>query len=134
MRIGLDTSVILRLLIGEPVAQADRARRLLDEQYSAEATGALVSDLVVSEAYFALRHHYEVPHVDAAAALLNLLRDDRIQGSGVAEVVLSDIALRESGAGLMDRLIHADYDSDMAAMVTFDKGAARLGGAQLLKV
>lgn len=54
MTIGLDTSVVVRLLIGEPVEQAAAARRLLDEQPRGSCA---ISDMVVGEAYFALRHH-----------------------------------------------------------------------------
>ena len=65
MSIGLDTSVVLRLLTGVPLGQAEAARRML----AASRDTIFVSDLVVSESYFALRHHYEVPHANAARAL-----------------------------------------------------------------
>jgi hypothetical protein len=35
-------------------------------------------------------------------------------------------------AGLMDRLIHADYGRASAVCTTFDRAAARLPGAELL--
>jgi predicted nucleic acid-binding protein len=130
--IGLDTSVVLRLLLGEPADQAGRARVLLDERLAHNAA-AHVSDLVVSETYFALLHHYGVPHREAVRALVSLLVDPRVTATGVAQEVLGGMAAISSGAGLMDRLIHGDYlaHSD-AAMVTFDRAAARLPGARLL--
>jgi len=56
VKVGLDTSVVLRLLTGEPELQARRALAELDALASSGAV-PLVSDLVVSEVYFALQYH-----------------------------------------------------------------------------
>ena len=132
MSIGLDTSVTLRLLVGIPADQARKAREMIA---SADAP-VTISDLVVSETYFALRHHYSVPHGEAVRALAGLLADSRIQGSGVATALMAEVAaLRGSAAtkpGVMDRLIHADYARDSLDLVTFDRDLARLPNARLL--
>ena len=52
MRLGLDTSVVLRLLVGEPQPLAERAWQVIVETRAARGE-IVVSDLVVSEAYFA---------------------------------------------------------------------------------
>lgn len=130
---GLDTSIVVRLLIGEPPDQAAAARRLLDEKSTRRAPSAAVSDLVVGEAYFALRHHYSVPHARAVAALRALVGDARILSTGVARRVLGAPADEMVTPGLMDRLIHGDYEDAGAVLVTLDRGAARLPGAQLLE-
>jgi predicted nucleic acid-binding protein len=126
---GLDTSVVVRLLIGEPAAQAAAARRELSER---AADGIAVSDLVVGESYFALRHHYRVPHAAAIRALRGLLADRRIHATGAARSVLAGAAVADQPPGLMDRLIHGDYERVPARMVTFDRDAAHLAGAKLL--
>ncbi len=123
---GLDTSVVLRLLVGAPAAQAEAARRLLETT----AEPVLVSDLVVGEAYFALRHHYAVPHAAAVTALGALLGDARVRAPGAAPTVLQQA--RAETPGLMDRLIHEHYRSDGATLATFDRDAARLKGARLV--
>ena len=125
--IGADTSVVLRLLIGLPEDQALQARELLVRGSEPLA----VSDLVVGESYFALRHHYDVPHAEAIHALIALFSDNRIYPTGIAPSVLA-IVDSESAPGLMDRLIHADYERAGAGFVTFDRAAARLQGATLL--
>jgi len=127
--VGLDTSVVLRLLVGEPATQAAAARRLLEE--ATEAT--MLSDLVVGETYFALRHHYEVPHDEAIVALRKLVADPRIEATGAAPDVLAQDIDARSGAGLMDRLIHGDYERAGASLLTFDRHAARLTGARLIR-
>lgn len=129
MTLGLDTSVVVRLLVGEPAAQARAAQRAIE---SAPRGSVAVSDLVIGEAYFALRHHYEVPHRKVIAALRALISDSRIRCTGVAGRVLANTPDKEAGAGLMDRLIHGGYESDGMVLLTFDRGAARLTGAQLL--
>lgn len=130
MTLGLDTSVVVRLLVGAPADQAECARQLLEAQ---PRGSVMVSDLVVSEAYFALRHHYAVPHARVVAALLALLSDARMMSTGVARSALANMPDRDSGAGFMDRLIHASYEADDVTMRTFDRGAARLPGTQLIR-
>jgi predicted nucleic-acid-binding protein len=126
--VGLDTSVVVRLLVGEPAAQAEAAQHFL-----ATDGPAAVSDLVVGEAYFALRHHYRVPHGRALGALKGLLGDPRVHPTGVARSVLAAMPSAEAAPGLMDRLIHGDYRRDGADLVTFDQHAARMAGARLLR-
>ncbi len=131
MTTGLDTSVVLRLLTGVPAEQAELARVFVSSQTSP----VLVSDLVVGETYFALKHHYGAPHQEAVRSLSALLADARLQGSGVAHAVLAALALRpaaKNAPGLLDRLIHADYDRDANTLATFDKDLSRLPNVHLL--
>ena len=131
MSLGLDTSVTLRLLTGQPPSQAEAARALV----ASAAAPVAISDLVVAETYFALRHHYAVPHAEAVRALHALLSDDRIRSSGIARAVLAGAVAQgasKSQPGLLDRLIHADYARDDLQLVTFDRELARLGGARRL--
>ena len=131
MSVGLDTSVTLRLLTGTPIHQAEIARALV----ASAPTPVVVSDLVICETYFALRHHYAVPHVDAIRALGQLLRETRIRPSGTARAVLVELSARTHGRRspeLVARLIHADYAREDVTVASFDKEFANLSGAQLL--
>ena len=125
--IGLDTSVVARLLVGEPAAQAAAARALID----AHAGEVYVSDLVVAETYFALRHHYAVPHGETIRSLRALLEDRRVRATGVALDVLRGAAGAPT-PGFVDRLIHGGYDADGIELHTFDRSAARLPRAKLI--
>lgn len=127
MSVSLDTSVVLRLLTGEPAEQAEAATRFMAELESP----ALVSDLVISELYFTLRHHYSVPHTAAVKALLSFVRDSRVRNTGVAAQVLAHMG-SASRPGLIDRLIHADYDRDGFETITFDRDFSRLPNTRLL--
>ncbi len=131
MNVGLDTSVVLRLLVGVPTGQSETARLFIAE--SDAPVG--ISDLVISETYFALRHHYAVPHADAVHALRALLDDSRIRGTGVARTVLRDLASSDAARprpGLIDRLVHGDYTRDERQLATFDRDLARLPNVRLL--
>ncbi len=131
MSIGLDTSVVLRLLTGAPATQADAARSML----AASRDTVCISDLVVSESYVGLRHHYAVPHAEAAHAIAALLDDPRIHCTGVARRVFRDAtagAVPRSALGLMDQLILADYRANQCTVATFDRELAKADGAQLV--
>jgi predicted nucleic acid-binding protein len=131
MSIGLDTSVVLRLLTGAPATQADAARSMM----AASRDTVCISDLVVSESYFGLRHHYAVPHAEAAHAIAALLDDPRIQCTGVARRVFRDATagtVPRSAPGLMDQLILADYRAALCTVATFDRDLAKANGAQLV--
>lgn len=132
MTIGLDASVTLRLLTGQPPAQAEVARAFV----AAAKSPVVISDLVVSETYFALRHHYGVPHLDAVRALSSLLADNRVLASGSARTVLTEMSSRSSTAkqaDLVARLIHAEQARDDVSLVTFDRELARLSNVRLLE-
>lgn len=134
MKTGLDTSVILRLLTGEPDPQA---RCALAEVKALLERGALllVSDLVVAEVYFALQHHYAVPKAEALVLIANFLNEKGIQSVGAAASVLAVPNLAKAKPGFVDRLIHAEYTQQSAnEMLSFEIAAKRLPGVRVLTV
>ena len=125
MSVGLDTSVVLRLLTGEPAVETRLARVRIERAHAA-AEVVIVTDLVLAEAYFALHHHYGMAKEEARSHLR------RMAGSGVVTVVPPEAvaALEPSaGAGLVDRLIQARHRSEGAITLTFDKKMSALEGA-----
>jgi predicted nucleic-acid-binding protein len=131
VRVGLDTSVVLRLLVGEPADQAERAWKALVEVRSAGGE-AVVSDLVTSEAYFALQHHYAVPKAEALRQLRALFSGGDVVSAGVAAKVLALAKLASAKPGFVDRLIHEDYLSGLDETLTFEKAAGKLPRARVL--
>ena len=134
MSIGLDTSVIVHLLVGEPKQQALAAHRFLDEMKTAGQGPVLVSELVISEAFFALRHHYAVPAAAALQALKALSNDERIRATPAALRVLATPNLATAKPGFLDRLIHGHYLESGVGMATFDKAAGRLPDTRVLTI
>jgi predicted nucleic acid-binding protein len=127
--IGLDTSVVVRLLVGLPESQARRARRRLEGAVES-GESVVVSDLVIAETYYALQHHYAVPKGQARAILR------RFVGSGVVSLEPhSAVGALEAagGAGFVDRLIHLRYRSLGAITLTFEQRQGSLEGAVRLR-
>ena len=122
MTLGLDTSVVVRLLVGLPAAQARAARQRIERAVD-EGEIVLVSDIVIAESYFALQHHYDVPKAEARQLLL------RFVDSGVVELEppgARHALAAQAGPGLVDRFVHGRYRARGAVTVTFDARLARL--------
>ncbi len=128
-RFGIDTSVLLRLVTGEP--EQDLVRCLTGLAAVVEDGGEiLVSNQVLGEAYIVLQQFYGVSKPAARSALLEVLRRDvvaPINGQSVFD------ALEASGGpGLVDRLIVDGYSNDDVETLTLDRRMARLPRSRLL--
>ena len=129
---GLDTSVVVRLLTGAPADLTELARRYLMD-LAASGRRAVVNDLVISEAYHSLCHHYHVSKEDALKGLHAMLEDRWIMPTGEAGRVLATPGLHRANPGFVDRLIHADYLREGREMATCEKAAGKLPGVRVLK-
>ena len=131
MSIGIDTSVLVRLLTGEPAALAAKAKaRLVDAHRVRQAV--MVSDLVVAEAYHALKYHYEIESAAIRHALLEMLTSGLVQPEP-GSAVLAVLQARTAGkAGFVDRLIQARYEADGMTTLTFDKAQAKIGRTEFI--
>jgi predicted nucleic acid-binding protein len=130
--VGLDTSVVLRLLTGIPENQAQAAMRYLRQLHKLRQR-AVVSDLVVAESYFALSYHYQVPKAEAIEQLLSLLQSGYVHSEPDGAAVE---ALKEDGTGrvgVVDRIIRNQYLTFAEEIAAFDAQFGRLPGVRLLK-
>ena len=127
--VGLDTSVVIRLLTGDPEPHAQAARTFLTTCRSTN-TRICVSDLVVAETYHALIYHYEASKPDAIKALLAFLQHPGVHATGHAIEVLKDYT--GSGPGLVDRLIRADLLDQTDEVVTFEAVFSRMSNTRRL--
>ena len=128
-RYGIDTSVLMRLLIGEPVKEFEYCvkglRALIEEDGEIFA-----SNQVVGEAYVAVQHHYGVSKTAARASLLDVLHSGLVSPLNGRSVVE---ALQTSrGAGLLDRLIADDYGRSGMEILTLDRKMAALADVRRL--
>lgn len=131
MAIALDTSVVLRLLIGEPRLQMQVARRRIERALVA-GEKVVLTDLVVAEAFHALRHHYGVPETVALGRLRDLLSAGivHLDPAGAGDALGQGT---RGQAGVVDRLIVARHRALGATTATFDRRQARLEGGVLLR-
>ncbi len=130
---GLDTSVVLRLLVGQP---ADQHAAALDFLAEVEEAGGriLVSNLVIAEAYFACQHHYGVGKSDVIEALHSLLSKPTFLVHPDALALLSKEGIASAKPGFLDRLIHAEYAEHSAPLATFEKAARKLSDVRVIAI
>ena len=132
IRSALDTSVVMRLLTGQPLDLATTARNYMAETEQAGAK-VFVSNLVVLEAYFACHHHYGMAKDAVLTGLQHLLSMPTFVVHPQLLPLLATEGLATAKPGFLDRLIHAEATTARLPLVTFKKTAARLPHTQLLK-
>ena len=123
-RFGIDTSVLVRLAVGEPnqdFQHCVEALRVLVEDQGREV---FASNQVIGEAYVAIQHHYGISDADARTALISVLTSGLVAPLNGQSVILS---LRiPGGPGLFDRLIADDYSRAGMETLTLDRRMASL--------
>ena len=135
MTYGVDTSVLLRVLTGQPVALAQKVRaRLKDLWRSGVQCG--VCDVVVSEAYYALQHSYGISKEKAILALKQLAENPGFKFSDAACAALATPNLAKASPGFIDRVIHGTYVPDADGehmMLTCERDAKKLGAVEVIR-
>ncbi|MEI6654474.1 MAG: PIN domain-containing protein [Verrucomicrobiota bacterium] len=130
---SLDTSVVVRLLVGDPVPLFRCATQLIEGQ---EAVGAAVhvSDHVLAEAYFALQSYYKIPKSDALEMLADFIRCSGVTVTPIARAVLALPNLASAKPGFVDRLIHGASHASGHTLVTFERAAKKFPATVVLAV
>ncbi len=129
-RFGIDTSVLVRLVAGEPQAEFERCVETLRSLIEDAGAEIVVSNQVIGEAYVALQHHYGVSKTEARAGLLDVLRSGMVAPLN-GRAVLGALEARE-GAGLLDRLISEEYSRGGLEALTLDRRTGSLPGVRRL--
>jgi predicted nucleic acid-binding protein len=128
----LDTSIVIRLQMGEPTDQFEVATRFLKD-HSTAGISVHVDDLVLAEAYFALQSYYQLPKADALLALALFARHSGVLVSPVATAVLAQSKLATAKPGFVDRLIHGSSHTAGRTLVTFETAARKLPATLVLQ-
>ena len=128
-RFGIDTSVLVRLVTGDPEADFDycvsRISALMEE-----GGEVFASNQVIGEACVAVQHHYGVSKADARASLLDVLRSGLVAPLNGPSVM---VALEASGGpGAFDRLIADGYSREGLEVLTLDRKMANLADVRRL--
>jgi len=128
MTYALDTSVVMRLVTGDPVPLFRCAVDFLET----DGPPIHVGNLVLAETYFALQYHYGFSKADALDALRQLVGHDRIAATPHAREVLSLARLATMKPGFVDRLIHGSARAAGHQLVTFEKATKKLPSTVIL--
>jgi len=125
--IAADTSVLVRYLVGTPVAQARQAAKLIDD----DDLEIGISPVALAECAHVLRTQYEVPARDVIDCLIDLVQRENIRMLGVStDLVVQHLVLARSipGRPIPDALIVAAAVAGGAeSLATFDRDRRRYG-------
>ena len=126
-RIGIDTSVLVRLVTGLPPEDYSSCVERLAAMTESDVE-LFASNQVIGEAHVALQHHYGATGEDAKSALRAALTSGLVaplNGSAVLEALAAS-----SGPGLFDRLIVDDYARSGLTTLTLDRKMSSLPGVK----
>lgn len=125
--IGVDTSVIVRYLVGSPAAQARRATALIDDD-DAEIGIPIVA---LAECAHVLRTQYDVDQRDIIDSLIGLVQRENVRVLGLRTDLLVELLVRARalpGRPIPDAMIVAStLAADALPLATFDRDQRRYG-------
>jgi predicted nucleic acid-binding protein len=127
--IGVDTSVLIRYLVGSPPEQAKRAARLIDD----DATEIGVSVVALAECAHVLRTQYEVEQADIIDVLIDVVQRVNVRVVDARSELIVGMLVRARsmpGRPIPDAMIAAALTAaDAVPIATFDRDQARYGVA-----
>ena len=126
--IGIDTNVLVRLLVQDDEDQFDRARRLIRREAHA-GEPVRISLLVLLETEWVLRSRYKLTKGEILDTFSELLSAVGLSFEDEPSVEEALFVWKDSSAQLADCLIGARHRVlGCSTTATFDHGAARLPG------
>jgi predicted nucleic-acid-binding protein len=126
--LGIDTNVVVRLVVADDAGQTDRARKLIEQALSREEP-ALVSLLVLLECEWVLRSRYKFSRVAVLSIFRALLEARELSFEDEPALEEALFQWKDSACGFSDCLIAAhSRQMGCRATATFDGKAARLPG------
>ena len=123
-RFGIDTSILVRLLTGEPDTDFEYSVAKLSELIEDNGAEIFASNQVIGESYIAVQHHYGVTKSDARSGLLDVLRSGLVAPLN-GHTVISALEA-SNGPGLFDQLIADDYRRAGLETLTLDRRMSSL--------
>ena len=127
--LGIDTNVVMRLLVSDDAEQTRRARKLIEQALDREES-VLVSLLVLIESEWVLRSRYEFKRNAILGMFRALLGAQELSFEDEPAVEEALFQWQDSACGFSDCLITAhNRQLGCRATATFDAKAARLPGA-----
>lgn len=131
--IGIDTNLLLRLIVSDDPKQAVAARDFLRFNCSAEEPG-YVCHIVLVEMVWTLAKAYGYPRDRIADAIEQLLETAQLDVESSNDVAVAAKDYRSGTADFADCLLaRVNLAAGCTHTVTFDRKAAKLSGFQLLR-
>ena len=131
MTFGLDTSVVLRLLTGQPQELAARALARYQDGIAA-GDDFCVSDVVAAEAYFALQQHYRKTKEEALEALRGFSSGEGISFSQNFAASINTPNIHKANPGFVDRMLVSGYREQGQVTLSCEKSFRRLADTEVI--
>ena len=131
MTFGLDTSVVLRLLTGEPPELAARSLTRY-QQGMANGDDFAVSDVVAAETYYALQHHYGKTKEESLAALMAFSGGEGISFSPDFMAAIKTPNIHKASPWFVDRMLVSSYASKGQVTLSCEKSFRRLPDTEVI--
>jgi len=130
--IGIDTNVLLRLLVRDHEEQVRAVERFISTRFSKDDPG-YVSRVVIAETAWVLKDVYGYDRMQIAAAIRAVMNVCELQLESADEVDEAIVVFEQSSAGFNDCLLaRTNAAAGCDHTVTFDRKAAKLQGFKLL--
>lgn len=130
--IGIDTNVLLRLLVRDHDAQVRAAERYIAKHCSSAEPG-FVSRGVIIEVAWALRRIYDYDRAQITAAVRGLLDVSEFEVESADEIHCAVADFEKSAVGFVDCLLaRTNLAAGCDYTITFDRKAAKLAGFKVL--
>lgn len=131
MTLGLDTSVVLRLLTGQP---QDLAAKALARYQDGIAAGDdfSVCDLVAAESYYAIQHHYGKTKEEALDALKIFSSGEGISFSRNFAAAINTPNIHKASPGFVDRMLASGYGEKGQITLSCEKSFRRLPDTEVI--
>ena len=130
--IGIDTNVIVRLIVNDDERQSRAAERFIRE-HGGSGTPCYVSDVALIETVWVLQTVYGYDRSMVADALAGILEAEQLQFDSPIDVAAAVEDFRHGRAEFADCLIgRINLLAGCSHTVTFGRKAAKLAGFKLL--
>lgn len=132
MTYGLDTSVVIRLLMNEPPELVEKVAAFVNSAL-AEGNDFFISDLVVSEAYFVLQKYYGKSKELAVSDLRAIADSPGFSVSPEAMAALETPDAWKASPGMIDRMIANGYAARGYVTISCERSFAKLDLTEVIK-
>ncbi len=131
--IGIDTNILVRLIVDDEPKQAAAARDFIRDRCPPDDPG-YISNIALAEVAWILARGYGYSRNDIADAIERVMETAQLQIESSSDVAAALADYRRGPAGFSDCLIgHLNRTAECTHTITFDRKAAKLAGFELLK-
>ena len=132
MTYGLDTSVMLRLVTNDPSGLSQRVVERI-RQLRENGDDFIISDVVASEIYYALQHHYRMSKMEAVESMRAIAASPGFAFSPEVQAALDTPDAWKASPGMIDRIIACEYAARGHVTLSCEKSFRKLDLTEVIR-